>query len=522
MNFLWIDPSSFIFANFLVARSAGTCYPSKMTKNNLKSKNSSIEKTALVVFLVIFIAILMGAWGYAMKLRQTVVANNAAIIADPGALIEVERMRNLAESQISNSRSFFLLGSKVLYDKSKQDKQNLLTALASFEKKYPLPQMPEIVKRFDAIQNQLQEIFEQGMEFREQKTESKIVGQFYQSKASPLLKQMNDNLNEIKNLHTVEINRIQSEARAAALAVENQIPEGMAVLTGLLTFIFLGLAVLVIKVLRERTLQLTERERLVAEAKNAIHARDEFIAAINHDFKEPLQHLNQIAEILTNFSDSSPIQDSGELVKTAVAKIETLIKDICDQKMADQTGLTLRLDQMAIDDVLDDARIMMQPLAKHNGIRLQFESANPPVLAFMDKERVLRVMANLVGNAIKFSPRNSKVVVKVRSDQQFVNIAITDSGPGIPENKIPGLFTQFWQARKTADQGAGIGLAVVKTIVEAHGGTIRVDSHSGSGSTFTFSLPKRRPAGAELKKAAPIRYTTKSRTQSDVTREGST
>lgn len=483
--------------------------------NNLKSKSSSIEKKALLALLAIFVVVMIGAWGYAMKLRQTVVANNAVTNVDPGALIEVERMRNFAESQIANSRSFFLLGSKVLYDKSKQDKQNLLEALAGFQKKYSLPQVPEIVHRFDTIQNQLQEFFEQGMEFREKQTESKIVGQFYQSKATPLLKQMNDNLDEIKNLHNAEINRAQEESRTAAIGIESQIPDGMAFLTVLLVIVFSGMAVIVVKVLRDRTRQLAERERLINEAKNAVQARDEFISAINHDFKEPLEHLNQIAEILTNFSQSSPIQDSGELVKTAVAEIETLIKNICDQKMADQAGLTLRLDQMGIDDVLDDARVMMQPLAKQKGIRLQFESANPPVLAFMDKERVLRVVANLIGNAIKFSPKNSKVVVKVRSDQQFVNVAVTDSGPGIPENKISGVYTEFWQSRKTADQGAGIGLAVVKTIVEAHGGMVRVDSHKGIGSTFTFSLPKRRPAGAELKKATPIRYTTKSRPQAD-------
>ncbi|OYZ18912.1 MAG: hypothetical protein B7Y39_12825 [Bdellovibrio sp. 28-41-41] len=499
-----------------------------MTKNNLNQKksvvgpkkSSSIEKKALVVFLIIFVAVLVGAWGYAMKLRQTVVANNAAVTVDPGALIEVERMKNLAETQIANSRSFFLLGSKVLYYKSKQDKQNLMEALSNFQKKYPLPQIPEIVHRFDSIQTQLQEFFEQGMEFREKQTESKIVGQFYQSKTSPLLKQMNDNLDEMKNLHAAEINRVQAESRTAALGVESKIPEGMVVLTALLVAIFLGMSVLVVKVLSERRRQLAERDRLVHEAKSAVQERDEFISAINHDFKDPLEHLNQIAEILTNFSESSPIQDSGELVKTAVAEIETLIRDICDQRMADQSGLTLRLDQMAVDDVLDDARVMMQPLAKQKGIRLQFESANPPVLAFMDKERVLRVLANLLGNAIKFSPKNSKITVKVRGDQQFVNISVADSGPGIPENKIPGLFTQFWQSRKTAEQGAGIGLSVVKTIIDAHGGTVRVDSHGGSGNTFTFSLPKRRPAGAELKKATPIRYTTKSRSQSDVFTEG--
>jgi signal transduction histidine kinase len=88
--------------------------------------------------------------------------------------------------------------------------------------------------------------------------------------------------------------------------------------------------------------------------------------------------------------------------------------------------------------------------------------------------------------------------VKARSDQQFVFISVKDSGPGIPERQLPELFDHFWQARKTAEQGSGIGLAIVKTIIEAHGGTVTVESHVGHGSTFTFSLPRRRPAGAHL------------------------
>ena len=116
----------------------------------------------------------------------------------------------------------------------------------------------------------------------------------------------------------------------------------------------------------------------------------------------------------------------------------------------------------------------------------------------------MRVLGNLVGNAIKFSPSHSKVTVKVRSDQQFVHVSVTDSGPGIPENQLPGIFDHFWQAKKTADQGAGVGLGVVKTVVEAHGGTVRVDSHVGYGSTFTFTLPRRRPVGVYVKRPMPI------------------
>lgn len=484
----------------------------KSKKSNKLNKSSS-EKKVLVFFSVMFITAIVGAWIYAMDLRKTVSMNNAAVVSDPTALIEIEKMRNLAESQISNARSFFLLNSKALYDKQKLDRQQFTEALSDFEKKHSLPSVPSIARQFEALQMQLQDIFEQGAEFREKQTESKIVGQFYQSKTAPILKQINDHLDQLKKLHTDELERIRTEAKAAAVGVERQIPEGMIWLTSLMTFVFLGMAIIIIRMLRERTRQSAERDRLYQEAQTATLARDEFISAISHDLKEPLEHLTQISGILINFSESSPIQNSGELVRNSVAEIENRIKDICDQKVADQFGLTLRLDQMGIDGILEDARVMMQPMAKQNDVRLQFESSNPPVLAFMDKERVLRVITNLVGNAIKFSPKHSKVIVKVRSDQQFVNVSVTDSGPGIPENKISDLFSHFWQARKTSEHGAGVGLAVVKTIIEAHGGTIRVDSKIGIGSTFIFSLPRRRPASAQLKKPAPIRYTTTPRPQ---------
>jgi signal transduction histidine kinase len=143
---------------------------------------------------------------------------------------------------------------------------------------------------------------------------------------------------------------------------------------------------------------------------------------------------------------------------------------------------------------------MLEPMAKKRDVRLQIDSANPPILAFFDRERVLRVLSNLVGNAVKFSHKHGKVAIRVRGDQQFAYISVIDSGSGIPEKNRAQLFDQYWQSPKTAEQGAGVGLAVVKTIVEAHGGIVRVDSQSGSGSTFTFSLPRRRPASAVIVK----------------------
>ena len=189
-------------------------------------------------------------------------------------------------------------------------------------------------------------------------------------------------------------------------------------------------------------------------------------------------------------------------MKSTVSTIEGRILDICEKKSVEIDGITLRLDQLSIDQVLDNARLLMQPLAKQYDVRLQIDSVNPPVLAFYDNDRILRVLANLINNAIKFSPKGDKVVVKVRSDQKFVNISVVDNGAGIPANQLDGVFDKFWQAKKTADQGPGLGLAIVKTIVEAHGGTVEIQSQSGRGTTVTFSLPRRRPVGASLKKSA--------------------
>ncbi|MGE0634247.1 MAG: sensor histidine kinase [Pseudobdellovibrionaceae bacterium] len=476
-----------------------------------KSMKWSFEGKALVLFSLIFVVVIAGAWTYAMKLRETVTTNNAVINIDPNALIEVERIRNIAESQLASARSFFLLGSKALFDKQKQDKETLAESLAAFERKYNLPQIPEIIKKITAAKQTEQEIFDHAMEFREKQEESKIVGQFYQSKIASVRNSINENLDEMIKLHKAELERARANARSAALGVETQIPKGMAWLTGLFALLFLGVSILIVRMLDERKRQTAERNRLFTETQKAVQSRDEVIAAISQDFKEPLSTIGMTADAMARSEKS--LTDGVSMIKSEISEIENRIHDICDQKSADMGSLTLRLDQIGVDEILDQARLMLQPVAKQKDIRLQIESANPPILAFFDRERIVRVLANLIGNAIKFSPKHSTILVKVRSDQQFAHVSVSDSGAGIPEKQLTGIFDHFWQARKTAMQGAGIGLAVSKTIIEAHGGTIKVDSFAGKGSTFTFSLPRRRPVGAQFKRSAPMRATTRSEMQ---------
>jgi len=473
-----------------------------MTKFKIKKINWSIERKALVVFSVIFVGVIITAWGYALKLKQTVAENNAVSHVNPAALVEVERMRNLAESQLANSKGYILLGSKSILDQQEKETQQLDQALMDFEKQYSLPKIPGILKRIRDIEVKNKEFFDQAMDFRDKKTESKIVGQFFQAKTNPLKTQLNEAFDEIVSIHKTELDRARVQTREAAINVETQIPKGMMWFTSSIALLFFGVTFLVIRLLRERPAHISERNRLYQEAIKAVQSRDEAIFAVSQDLNEGLDLITTTADQLARSSQSEAIQEKGELIKSTVTVVEGLIKDIRDQKSAEMEGMTLRLDQAGIDDVLESARLLLAPLAKQRDIRIQIDTVNPPVLAFYDRERVLRVLSNLVGNAIKFSAKGGKVVVKVRSDQKFVNISVLDNGAGIPESQLAGLFDNFWQARKTQEQGSGVGLAIVKTIVEAHGGTVQVQSQSGRGSTFTFSLPRRRPVGAPVRNLA--------------------
>lgn len=473
-----------------------------MTKIKIKKLNWNIERKALVVFSILFVTVLGLGWGYALKLRQTVAGNNATNQVKPGALVEVERIRNLAEAQIADTKAYLLLNSKSLSEQQEKEKELLTQALVNFEKQYSLPQVPVIIQRIQALEQKNQELFDQAMDFKEKKTESKIVGQFYQAKTQPIRVQLNESFDELVKIHKDEIDHARTQAREAALGVETQIPKGMLWFTSSLAALFLGVSLLVIRLLRERPAHVAERDRLYKEAIKAVQSRDEAIFAVSQDLGESLDVISASADQLLRASENPKVNENAELIKNTVTVIEGLIKDIRDQKSSEMEGMTLRLDQMGVDEVLESARLLLAPMAKQRDIRVQIDTVNPPVLAFYDRERVLRVLSNLVGNAIKFSPKGSKVVVKVRSDQKFVNISVLDSGTGIPESQLPGIFDNFWQARKTQDQGAGVGLAIVKTIVEAHGGTVQVQSQSGRGSTFTFSLPRRRPVGAPVRSLA--------------------
>jgi signal transduction histidine kinase len=179
---------------------------------------------------------------------------------------------------------------------------------------------------------------------------------------------------------------------------------------------------------------------------------------------------------------------SLEQIQRAAMRMNRLIEDLLDVTRLEAGPLTVEPRTISAWQVAADAAAAQRVLASASAVELRLEV--PPDLPDVrgDRDRLLQVFENLIGNAIKFTPKGGCITIGAARQDASVRFWIRDTGPGIPAGDQPHLFDRFWQAR-SARGGAGLGLPIVKGIIEAHGGRVWVESARGQGSTFVFTVP---------------------------------
>ena len=234
-----------------------------------------------------------------------------------------------------------------------------------------------------------------------------------------------------------------------------------------------------------------EHARLFHEAQQATKARDDVLAVVAHDLRNPL---NTVTMAIGLMLENTPVERTQErrqveIVRRAADRMNRMIQDLLDVKRIESGRLAIDLRPEDVDVIINDMIEMLRPLAVGSSITLESSVPEglPPVIA--DSARIQQVLSNLVGNAVKFTPRDGRITVCAEQLEGEIRFGVIDTGPGIPPEQVPHIFGQFWQASSSDRRGIGLGLAIAKGIVEAHKGTIWVESHVGMGSTFYFTLP---------------------------------
>ncbi len=253
--------------------------------------------------------------------------------------------------------------------------------------------------------------------------------------------------------------------------------------------------------LAHRAAMAMDNARLHAQAQQAIRAREAQLALVAHDLRNPLGVIllkTEVALKVPRAQDRrAQARKSAETVHRCADRMHRLISDLLDIASIEAGRLSIDPARQPVRPLLSEALDMLQAMADEKALLLQSDPATgeePDVVC--DHERILQVFANLIGNAIKFSPHGATITVRAEPRQDEVWFAVADAGPGLAPDVMPRVFDRFWQAAKTARQGTGLGLSIAKGIVEAHGGRIWVESEEGKGSTFLFSLPLAAPVAA--------------------------
>jgi signal transduction histidine kinase len=234
-----------------------------------------------------------------------------------------------------------------------------------------------------------------------------------------------------------------------------------------------------------------DNARLHDTVRASLRAREEIVGVVSHDLRNPVAAVKMLSRtLLRSREDIAPqTLESVELISQAAEQMDALIRDLLDVNRLDAGKLGVSPVPVDPAALLTESLQTLRPLVEEKRISLdvQIGAELPEVLA--DRERIQQTLSNLVGNAIKFSPAGSKIVVAARRDTDAVIISVHDEGKGIPADQLPRVFDRYWQSSRTDRQGAGLGLAIAKGIVEAHGGRIWIDSKPGEGTNASFSLP---------------------------------
>jgi signal transduction histidine kinase len=236
----------------------------------------------------------------------------------------------------------------------------------------------------------------------------------------------------------------------------------------------------------------TERDRAEALAKRAqaaAQAREDVLGIVAHDLRNPLNVMTMTTQL---FLDAEPSADHRarllRAMQNSARQMNRLITDLLEVVRLESGRLALELRDTVAEDILVQAKELCEPSAVEKGVVLETQSANPGLVVRADTERVLQVLGNLVGNAVKFAGRGGRVTVGAVGAGPQAVFSVVDTGPGIAPEEIDRLFDRFWQAR-TDRRGVGLGLTIARGIVEAHCGRIWVESRLGEGATFYFTLP---------------------------------
>lgn len=240
-------------------------------------------------------------------------------------------------------------------------------------------------------------------------------------------------------------------------------------------------------------LDLSAEKRILSDLQRAVGEREELLAVVSHDLRNPLSSILLNAKLLLRAEGNDETgkfirQQSDRLVRSA-ERMQKLIANILDVSRIESGSLQLQRRMEDPRAMMDEALENLRSLAEEKNIHMITRGSSKLGKIYCDHDRIMQVLMNLIGNSLKFTPKGGNIQLFVEEYEGMAQFAVQDSGPGIPPDQLPYVFNRYWQGDKDSSHGLGLGLAIAKGIVEAHGGRIWAEAVQPTGALLKFTLP---------------------------------
>jgi signal transduction histidine kinase len=228
-----------------------------------------------------------------------------------------------------------------------------------------------------------------------------------------------------------------------------------------------------------------------ARADAATRSRERVLEIVAHDLRNPLTAITGTAGGIRRAVPS--LGPRLERIESAAGRMDRLIGQLVDSTQLEHGRLSISARPERVVPLVQEALEQFATTARERGITLETSALCPAAVVNADRDRVMQVLGNLVGNALKFTPSGGRVAVSAAQRKNVVWFSVADTGPGIAPDALPHVFEQYW---RQDERGTGLGLFIARSVVQAHGGRIWAQSQPGAGTTFYFTLPAAAPVPA--------------------------
>lgn len=388
-----------------------------------------------------------------------------------------EQIRNLAFNINIHSVNYFLTGDEEERISLIQFKNEFYRVLKKFKSSRLLTPDEErnLIKTIEEAQDKKFEILQNNVN-RPMKDKTLLL-------LTPELEAYNVTVREnLQKLVDIEVLKYR-EARRNLMDTRTKVIDLVSNISLVIFFLTIFLGYILYRF--SRKLRIAHTETL-----EAVRVRDDIMAIVSHDLKNPVSAISLNAQMLLRKTEDRPeLKRNLESIQHSVKMMMKLIQDILDYSKLEANRLQLEIKKEDFKNIVQETEELFVPQAKSKSIEIinTIPEHIPDVKC--DKFRLVQILSNLLSNAIKFSGEGSKVEVKARPVGRELLVEVQDQGPGIPQEQLEHIFDRYWQAKKTAKLGSGLGLSIAEKLVKAHGGKIWVNSIKNKGTTFSFTVP---------------------------------